>query len=332
MVTGLVGFLYIVFLYVNLLPQLQRLQFGNLDREEINEDPHVHKASLAEVAAVATSFHIIFFLFVLSFIRAILTHPGTIPDSTAGERRKWVDGHFGISKADDELMKQYVSNSKINLKDPDVIKFLRKMPLVERKKAQGSVRKCRRCVRHKPDRCHHCSVCDQCIMRMDHHCPWIANCVGFRNYKFFLLLLFYAIGCTGFILGGMLPRLLKVFEPVLDVTYFLQKDLPVALAYTISLFLFCALTTFFSFHIYLTCNAMSTIEYREKKNNRDQDIKHRFEVAHLKYDRGYYNNYIHVFGPPWMWLIPISPNPNDPGTYCTFGDGETFGHDYESVP
>ena len=32
----------------------------------------------------------------------------------------------------------------------------------------------------------HCSECGQCIFKMDHHCPWINNCVGGKNMKFFL--------------------------------------------------------------------------------------------------------------------------------------------------
>ncbi|CAL1698197.1 unnamed protein product [Somion occarium] len=44
----------------------------------------------------------------------------------------------------------------------------------------------------KPTRAHHCRACGTCILKYDHHCPWIGQCVGARNHKFFVNFLQWA--------------------------------------------------------------------------------------------------------------------------------------------
>jgi len=55
---------------------------------------------------------------------------------------------------------------------------------------------CHKCKSLRPPRCHHCSVCNRCILQFDHHCVWLNNCVGYNNHRAFLLMLFYlSLGC-----------------------------------------------------------------------------------------------------------------------------------------
>ncbi|GMP69142.1 hypothetical protein CsSME_00028515 [Camellia sinensis var. sinensis] len=70
---------------------------------------------------------------------------------------------------------------------------------------------CDKCSSYKPPRTHHCRSCRRCILRMDHHCMWINNCVGLRNYKAFIVLVLYA-------------TMASIYSSVVLVSCTVQKD------------------------------------------------------------------------------------------------------------
>ncbi|KIJ54210.1 hypothetical protein M422DRAFT_241461 [Sphaerobolus stellatus SS14] len=71
-----------------------------------------------------------------------------------------------------------------NMDDEDEAELL---ALAEIEELAQKGRWCRKCERRRPERAHHCSACGRCILKMDHHCPWIGNnCVGHRTYPAFV--------------------------------------------------------------------------------------------------------------------------------------------------
>ncbi|KAG0271152.1 Palmitoyltransferase zdhhc15 [Linnemannia exigua] len=78
-------------------------------------------------------------------------------------------------------------------------------------KKDGSPRWCDLCQIVKPDRCHHCKECDQCVLRMDHHCPWVNSCIGYNNLKFFYLFIMYASLLTIWVICTTIPIVITAY-------------------------------------------------------------------------------------------------------------------------
>ncbi|ANQ08281.1 Palmitoyltransferase [Plasmodium coatneyi] len=64
----------------------------------------------------------------------------------------------------------------------------------------------------RPERAHHCRSCKRCVLKMDHHCPWIGTCVGERNLKFFFLFLFYGLLTTLYIAITISPKFILALQ------------------------------------------------------------------------------------------------------------------------
>jgi len=64
----------------------------------------------------------------------------------------------------------------------------------------------------KPHRAHHCRTCGTCVLKYDHHCPWIGQCVGARNQKFFYNFCQAACVCCVYIAASLLPFTVRGFN------------------------------------------------------------------------------------------------------------------------
>ena len=130
-------------------------------------------------------------------------------------------------------------------------------------KSTGELRFCKKCQARKPDRAHHCSTCHRCVLKMDHHCPWLATCVGLRNYKPFILFLVYtSIYC--WICFGV--TCIWVWNEALNDSRYTDSLMPInyILLCVVAGIIGIVLTGFTIWHVSLAIRGMTTIECLEK--------------------------------------------------------------------
>lgn len=61
-----------------------------------------------------------------------------------------------------------------------------------------------------------CRVCNACIHDMDHHCPFINNCVGASNQRHFLLFLLFLLTGIFYVISLCVMLALERWEIVQD--------------------------------------------------------------------------------------------------------------------
>lgn len=217
--------------------------------------------------AILALFHGLLVMLLWSYFSVVFTDPGSVPPNW----RPSIDEESGESDP---------------LTLPD-LSGLQSDPSNQR------IRYCRKCNHFKPPRCHHCSVCGRCVLKMDHHCVWVVNCVGALNYKYFLLFLFYTFLETSVVTLALLPYFIVFFTegeipgtPGTLATTFLSFVLNLAFALSVLGFLI--------LHISLVAANTTTIEAYEKKT-----------TPKWRYDLGRKRNFEQVFGTDKLyWFIP----------------------------
>jgi len=124
---------------------------------------------------------------------------------------------------------------------------------------------CHTCEIVRPPRASHCSECDNCVLRFDHHCPFVNNCVGQRNYHFFMGFT-TSVCCLALV---VLPSLAWFFLQVTDQTLEDQarvQKTPIARYAVIAIACLCGLAAIllgglWLYHLFLISQGKTTKEH-----------------------------------------------------------------------
>lgn len=242
-------------------------------------------AGLAFNSRTSIIFHAFIFLTLSSFMQAARRDPGRVPKTAA-----WTDFHNPPPD---------VTETKRNVGADDAEATTNGSASSAAEFSQR--RWCRKEGAYKPDRAHYCRVMGRGVLRMDHHCPWLGNTIGWGNHKFFYLFLFYTNCACGMLGVGILDLLFKFMLPPLDTFLLSGAGGLVAILSAI-------LVPFFAFHTWLISRNMTTIEFCAALSKEEGGSWTTSSV----YDLGLWRNLASVLGDnPLLWLFPVGDPPGD---------------------
>ena len=140
----------------------------------------------------------------------------------------------------------------------NIPKGLDKPPENQKNKAKF----CETCNIWRPPRSSHCRRCDCCVEVFDHHCPYLNNCIGKRNHRYFIGFLFFLsldIFCV--ILSSFIYIFQEIFFP--GKTFIPVKVIQMLVIFMTIFLLSLVMSMVFGlllFHFYLSWKGKTTKE------------------------------------------------------------------------